>query len=293
MKKKPSILLVPPKGSRVKILPIRTWMAAILIIIVVIGFAGFFIPFESLALSAQEQNQHKNLIEQNKRLHQNIGATLRLLANLKENTVRLEAKKEQSMEIFGLPQEKHTSLVKKSKANSASMESGALLNYISEREEHISAFAYLASEGGKNLFESIPVNYPVSPSASIISRRFGTGRDPFTGKQKMHYGVDFAAEIGTPVMASAAGTVTLVEEDPIWGKRIKISHAQGYSTNYSHLGTTRIAQGRSVKRGDVIGTIGLSGLTTGPHVHYELWYKDRPLNPEEYFFPVQELAANR
>ena len=292
MKKKPSILLVPPKGSHVKVFPIRTWMVVFLVCIVTVGFAGFFIPFEGLTLSAQEQNQHKNLIEQNRRLHKNIGATLRLLANLRENTVRLEAKKEQSMDMFGLPRERHTTSIKRSKTSAAPMEPSALLNYLGEREERIFAFATLANEGGKNLFESIPVSYPVSSPASIISRRFGMGRDPFTGKQKMHFGVDFAAEIGTPVRAAASGTVTLVEEDPIWGRRVRISHAHGYSTVYAHLGTVRTAQGRSVKRGDMIGTIGLSGLTTGPHVHYELWFKDKPLNPEEYFFPMQQLAGN-
>jgi murein DD-endopeptidase MepM/ murein hydrolase activator NlpD len=166
------------------------------------------------------------------------------------------------------------------------MEPSALLSYLDERKDFILDFASKAG-GGRNLFESLPVNYPVGASESIISKRFGTGRDPFTGKDKMHYGVDFAAETGTPVRASASGTVTLVEDDPIWGKRIVVTHAQGYRTIYAHLGTVRTVQGRAVKRGDLIGTIGLSGLTTGPHVHFELWYKDRVLNPEEYFFPTQ------
>jgi len=261
----------------------------LLVLMVAIGFAGFFMPFDSLTLTAQEQNQHKNLTEQNKRLHQNIGATLRLLTTLKENTGRLEAKKEQALDLFGLPRPQGRTTPKRQKANTPAMEPTALLSYLDERENFILAFASKASEG-RNLFESLPVNYPVSVSESIISRRFGIGRDPFTGKDKMHYGVDFAAEIGTQVVASAAGTVTLVENDPIWGRRVAITHAQGYRTIYAHLGTVRAVQGRSVKRGDIIGTIGLSGLTTGPHVHFELWHQDKVLNPEEYFFKMHSAS---
>lgn len=276
---------MPPKGSNVKVFPIRPWMMILLLFMVVVGFVGFFMPFDSLTLTVQEQNQHKNLTEQNKRLHQNIGATLRLLATLRENTGRLEAKKEQALDLFGLPRPQERTPPKRQKTTTPAMEPSALLSYLDEREEFILAFAAKANQG-RNLFESLPVNYPVNASESIISRRFGTGRDPFTGKDKMHYGVDFAAEIGTPVVASAAGTVTLVENDPIWGRRIAITHTQSYRTVYAHLGTVRVTQGRSVKRGEVIGTIGLSGLTTGPHVHFELWHKDKVLNPEEYFFQL-------
>ena len=277
---------MPPKGSRVKIFPIRLWMVILLVFIIAVGFAGFFMPFDSLTITDQEQNQHKNLIEQNKQLHQNIGATLRLLTTLKENTGRLEVKKEQSQDLFGLPRSQERTPPVRQKTNAPVMEPSVLLSYLDERKNFILAFASKAGEG-RNLFESLPVNYPVGASESIISKRFGIGRDPFTGKDKMHYGVDFAAETGTPVRVSAAGTVTLVEDDPIWGKRIAVTHAQGYRTIYAHLGTVRTTQGRSVKRGDLIGTIGLSGLTTGPHVHFELWYKDKVLNPEEYFFPTQ------
>ncbi|MCL2690318.1 MAG: M23 family metallopeptidase [Chitinispirillia bacterium] len=285
MEKKSAILLVPPKGSRVKVFPIRPWMIILLILMTAIGFAGFFMPFDSLTLTVQEQNQHKNLIEQNERLHQNIGATLRLLTTLKDNTGRLEAKKEQALDLFGLPRPPQRAPVKRQKTTTPAMEPSALLSYLDEREDFILDFANRANQG-RNLFESLPVNYPVCISESIISRRFGTGRDPFTGKDKMHYGTDFAAEIGTPVRASAAGTVTLVENDPIWGRRIIITHAQGYRTVYAHLGTTRVLQGRAVRRGDIIGTIGLSGLTTGPHVHFELRHNDKVLNPEEYFFEM-------
>jgi murein DD-endopeptidase MepM/ murein hydrolase activator NlpD len=64
-----------------------------------------------------------------------------------------------------------------------------------------------------------------------------------------------------------------------------VTHGRGFKTVYAHLGSVRTTRGRTVARGEVIGTVGMSGLTTGPHLHYEIWLRDKQLNPEEYIFP--------
>ena len=76
-----------------------------------------------------------------------------------------------------------------------------------------------------------------------------------------------------------------VEKDAVWGNRIVIAHADSISTVYAHLGTVSTASGRTVKRGEVIGTIGYSGLTTGPHVHYEILKNGVAVDPESFFYP--------
>jgi murein DD-endopeptidase MepM/ murein hydrolase activator NlpD len=291
MKKKASILLVPPQGSRVKTVRVRFWMMLLVVLMVAAGVAGFFVPVERLILTTQELDQKNYLEEQNKRLHQNVGATLKLLSGLKEQTSRLESKKNQAAEIIGLPQAPPASK-QASKYNTASAKGAAeILSRLDDSEKLIVNFVNNANAGGRNLFDSIPIAYPVSRDSSIISKRFGMARDPFTDTQKPHYGTDFAAEVGTPVMATANGIVTLVENHPVWGLRVVISHGRGLSTVYAHLGVVRAAQGRPVKRGDMIGTVGMSGLTTGPHLHYEILQGDERLNPEEYFFPSQLVAS--
>ena len=157
---------------------------------------------------------------------------------------------------------------------------------LGENEETIANFAIWAGGGRGNVFDTIPVIPPVASGSYVISRRYGMDRDPFTGQQKMHYGTDFAAELGVPVNATAAGVVARVESDPLWGRRVTIAHGRSFRTVYAHLGTVRVAQGKAVKRGEEIGTVGMSGLTTGTHVHYEIWHRDRAVNPEEYLFPM-------
>ncbi|MFP4162473.1 MAG: peptidoglycan DD-metalloendopeptidase family protein [Chitinispirillaceae bacterium] len=286
--KKRTILIVPPRGTRIKAFHIRFSVVVLVFSVVLIGFAGYLIPFNSFTLNVQEQNQKKNLAKQNEKLLQNIVATLRLLNGLEKQVNRLEVKREEVKELAGVP-ETNFGAAKQKRINPAEMGPSALLFYMNEREKFITRFATAIKQ--ENLFDLIPVCRPVSSDATIVSKRFGPARDPFTGKQKMHYGVDFAGERGTAVVATASGTVSLVENDPIWGRRIVIKHGKGFKTVYAHLGITKVYRGRRVKKGDVIGTVGLSGLTTGPHLHYEVWHKDEAVNPEEYFFPETVLSG--
>ena len=296
MNNKPSIMLVPPQG-RIKNLRLSLWLAVALVIMAVVGIAGYFIPVDRLILTAQELEYKKNLEEQNERLHQNIGATLKMLSGLKEHTASLEAKKVRANEVIGLPQAapQPNKQGKQASASARAIAPAEILSRVDEREKFIAGFTDAVAKvsvGGLSLFDTIPVLHPVSGAHSVVTRRFGMSRDPFTNKQKMHYGTDFAAAAGSPVVASALGVVTLVESDPEWGRRVTISHGRGLRTVYAHLGSVRVAQGRPVRRGDEIGTVGVTGLTTGPHVHYELWRGNEQLNPEDYLFPVAVVKTN-
>jgi murein DD-endopeptidase MepM/ murein hydrolase activator NlpD len=293
MNKKPSIMLVPPQG-RIKNLRLSLWLAVALVIVAVVGMAGYFVPVNRLILTTQELEYKKTLEEQNERLHQNIGATLKMLSGLKERTASLEAKKASANEVIGLPQSApQLKRGKQASAQAQSITPVEILSRVDEQEKLIAAFAAAMAEthgGERNLFDTIPVLSPVNGSHFVVTRRFGMSRDPFTNKHKMHYGTDFAAAAGSPVVASASGVVTVVETDEEWGRRVTISHGRGLRTVYAHLGSVRSAQGRQVKRGDEIGTVGVTGMTTGPHVHYELWRGNEQINPENYLFPSAALA---
>jgi murein DD-endopeptidase MepM/ murein hydrolase activator NlpD len=283
--RKRSVLLVSPKGTRVQALGLPLWAVIVLFLMAVAGIVGYFIPLDRLIFTEQELAQKMSVVEQNERLQSNIGATLKTLSDLNERTERLEIGREKHKDIIGLPIEPIPAK-QPQKAPAAALSSSSVLRHIGESEKLIAKFAVSLNEENQNLFDAVPVTPPVAPSASAMSRKFGMGRDPFTGKQKMHYGADFAAATGTPVIATAAGVVRSVENDPIWGRRVTITHGHNFRTVYAHLGTVRVAQGRAVKRGEEIGTVGMTGLTTGPHVHYEVWRNDTPINPEEYFFPT-------
>ena len=109
--------------------------------------------------------------------------------------------------------------------------------------------------------------------------------NPFHRTIREHHGVDYLVPEGTPVFATADGTVKILsEKNSSHGKAVTISHANGYETSYSHLLDIRVKKGQKVKRGDIIALSGNSGLSFVPHLHYEVIYNDTRVDPIHYFF---------
>jgi len=288
MKKGHSVYLMPPGGSRLFRVPV--WLIVSVVLLAAAGVAGFFIPLDRMMLTDQELAQSNNLRQQNDRLSNNIGFTLKHLSALKERIGRLQSTKEQNFDAIGLP-DKPQPVKPPQKTPAVGLSPAAVLRHIGEYEKVVAGFALAVGNDRRNLFDTIPVCRPVQPSRSVTMRKFGMTLDPFTSKNKMHYGVDIAAETGTPVVATALGVVTQVDVDPIWGKRVTITHGRGFRTVYAHLGAIKAVKGKTVTRGEEIGSMGMSGLTTGIHLHYEIWRDDKQQNPEEYFFPEEITVA--
>lgn len=117
------------------------------------------------------------------------------------------------------------------------------------------------------------------PSKGWISRGFGMKYDPFTGYKRMHRGLDIANYTGTPVITTADGKVKQVQTSSDMGKLILIDHGYGFRTRYGHLSEIKVRPGQRVKRGEVIGLMGSTGYSTGPHLHYEVIRNGKFLNP--------------
>ncbi|PST89733.1 M23 family metallopeptidase [Photobacterium jeanii] len=131
------------------------------------------------------------------------------------------------------------------------------------------------------LFRMIPNG---SPTPNIrMSSGFGTRIHPVTGKRKRHNGLDFAANIGTPIYAPADGVIENVRpSNKGSGNFVKINHALGFMSTYSHMKRFNVKRGQFVRKGDLIGWTGNSGLSTGPHLHYEIRFLGRALNPKPF-----------
>lgn len=115
-----------------------------------------------------------------------------------------------------------------------------------------------------------------------LSSRFGKRKDPFTGKQAFHRGLDFSIPAGTPVRTTADGVVKTVEKQRGLGRLVKIDHGDGLLTVYGHLQRAKVKTGQHVSRGDVIALSGNSGRSTAPHLHYEVRVAGRVVNPLTY-----------
>ncbi len=117
-----------------------------------------------------------------------------------------------------------------------------------------------------------------------VSSFFGKRCDPFIHEEADHYGLDFVAPVGTEVYATGEGTVTLLNISRTgYGNELVINHSFGYSTRYAHLEKFFVSEGEWVKRGQLIGLVGNSGRSTGPHLHYEVRYEGKAVNPAFYY----------
>ena len=130
---------------------------------------------------------------------------------------------------------------------------------------------------------SIPT---IWPAKGWLTSAFGKRTDPFTGRNAFHRGIDIAASFGNPIRATADGFVSHVKREKIGGNVVIISHGGGYTTVYCHLSKFKVKPGQKVKRGDVIGLIGQTGKSLGPHLHYEVRVNGTPVNP--YYHILEE-----
>ncbi len=124
-----------------------------------------------------------------------------------------------------------------------------------------------------------------------ISRSFGMKKHPILKVRRHHDGIDFGATRGTPIYASADGVVKFVGRAGGYGKMVKLDHKYGFETRYGHMSKYVVRRGQTVKRGQKIGEVGNTGLSTAPHLHYEVLYNGKALNPSTYYFEDKELNA--
>jgi murein DD-endopeptidase MepM/ murein hydrolase activator NlpD len=120
------------------------------------------------------------------------------------------------------------------------------------------------------------------PVEGRITGSFGERVDPFNGEGAFHSGVDISTGYGSRVIAPADGVVTFADFYAGYGRMLEVEHAQGFITRYGHLSSFAVTPGQSVHRGQVIGYVGLSGRSTGPHLHYEVWLHNNPVNPYNF-----------
>jgi len=144
----------------------------------------------------------------------------------------------------------------------------------------------------KNRLAATPSIWPTQDEG-YVSSSYGHRASPFTGRRQMHTGIDIAAPRGTSILAAADGVVTFSGRMAGYGRVIVVTHGFGFKTFYGHNQKNKVRKGERVKRGQVIGTVGNSGYSTGSHLHYEVLVKDRTINPLKYIVDEGRQARAR
>ena len=176
------------------------------------------------------------------------------------------------------------------------------INYsmISIDGKNLEYFKFLTDDGyidyfnreGKNVKKSI-LKTPLD--GARLSSNFGMRKHPISGYNKMHKGVDFAAPTGTPIYAGGNGVIEFLGNNGGYGKYIRIRHNNDYKTAYAHLSKYKkgIAKGSRVNQGDIIGYVGSTGNSTGPHLHYEIIFKNKHVNPLKLKLPSGKVLEGK
>lgn len=169
--------------------------------------------------------------------------------------------------------ESHASLVREMHDRVVHLEKGSL--------DQIDGFESLLKslENQRNLLAVTPA---IRPADGWVTSHFGYRTSPFTGKREFHSGLDIANRTGTPIVATADGVVSFSGDRGAIGIVVNIDHGHGLVTRYGHLQKTLVKPGQTVRRGDIIGKLGNTGRSTGPHVHYEVRLNGLPVNPAKY-----------
>ena len=172
----------------------------------------------------------------------------------------------------------------------------ALMKRVYVNSKSLDEVSQVARESG-DMMSCVPNVPPIlpQPGTFYLSSRFGYRTDPIYGDSRRHQGQDFASTIGNPVYATGDAVVEKTTfQYRGYGNEILLDHGYGSQTRYAHLNTIEVAEGMKIHRGDRIGTVGNTGKSTGPHLHYEVIYMGGRVNPMNYMdinMPVEEYRA--
>ncbi|WP_350343662.1 peptidoglycan DD-metalloendopeptidase family protein [Proteinivorax tanatarense] len=290
--KKFTLMILPhsndkPLRFNLPILAIQ--ITGVLILLVLIGFIGFFAKYIDMAGSMSEleelrlENQEKskqleNLAEQT----QNVLEEFKQIEELQDQLKELTDYEEQEGESLKETDDERSFFT--ASRGSTSVERteislSLLSNELPSQKENMDTLVSDAEKQAKRQAHTPSIR----PTTGRVSSPFGYRNHPFTGARQFHSGVDIANSTGTPIKATANGTVVRASYNGGYGNMIIIDHGYGYTTYYAHLSEIEVRTGQKVTKGETIGQMGSTGQSTGPHLHYEVRVRGNPVNPTDYY----------
>ncbi|MFG6425197.1 M23 family metallopeptidase [Muribaculaceae bacterium Isolate-037 (Harlan)] len=268
----------------------RLWSMA-----VVLAAVLFFVVFYCFDSPTEE-----NLRAENAELKAQYGILNRRLDNTLKVMDRIKDRDDNFYRVMMQmdpmsPLQRHSGLDNEARYRELQQLSDAgLVTYLTQRMDllerqlfaQVQSFDQLRDAVGKqkDKLSHIPSVLPIKVEDYTMSSGYGYRRDPIYGSSKFHEGLDFSASIGTPVYATADGEITVAKREAGYGNCIDIDHGYNYLTRYAHLSEILVKEGSQVKRGQMIGKVGSTGKSTGPHLHYEVRFKGEAQNPVNYYF---------
>ena len=289
-----TIMVVPHSQS--KVINFQTTVFALIFgFLLFVGILSSFFYFNRRSISANMQIT--SLTEQNRAALASLDELRDENANLFQAAKRFQTSLSQSLSLLGISQGENKANTSISSSDLSSMFNSTEIANGSSREladireltSYLEGAVEPIEQVGKmlktqqNLFTEIPSINPVKNPNTHVSMPFGPNVHPLNGNWYIHKGMDFSTwRSGDPVMATANGQVVTVGFDNSFGNFVIIKHNHGIYTRYAHLSSFRVKKGQLVDQGQIIGNIGNTGISTGPHLHYEVHIGSDVVDPAKY-----------
>lgn len=271
-------------------------MAGLLLVSIIAGSAFIGYRYLSSNQFASNKINNKTLIKKVADLQTELSTVEAYLDSMVElnNTIRLYADLPQhDLSIKNLGVGGRTQMASPEKSRNAVEELDAEIAFLSTKvsvELENYKNLYTDIQKYKSRLEYIPAITPLDAKNYFISSNYGYRVDPFTQVKKFHSGIDLAANRGTPVHATGKGKVIYASYSyGGYGNLVKVDHGEGMISMYAHLNTIFVKKGDLLDRGDLVGKVGSTGRSTGPHLHYEIKIDGDPVNPAKYMWDDKPL----
>ncbi len=301
MEQRPNFIYVNPNNSKIKQITI-SFPQIILVFFILIFVIGISLKLSvNLFIKLNQNSQISQLRKKNNLLEQELSQMSQKVSFIREQINQIEDLDDQLRERLDVSpiaaDVRQVGIGGSDVLHFSSLEVGdpkiesylannqaALARLEREIKLEVESYKKLIStmERKEDSLRYLPAIKPVP--GGRLTDRFGRRRHPIFKRIMPHHGVDFSAKRGTPILAAADGYVTFTGKNGGYGLFVVINHKYGFETKYGHLQKIYVRRGQFVKRGDKIGEVGNTGLSTAPHLHYEVHYKGNAVNPENYYF---------
>jgi len=256
---------------------------------------------------------HDETAQRDRFLRENLDAMARKVGEMQAKVVRLQVVSERVAGLVGLKQADLKAMEEAAQAPMGEAPVQALgrggpyvpvsapsMDYLNELIDELSARSdqgldvYTLAESRLSERRLAAMLVPsMAPVEGPVGSGFGFRHDPFTGRAALHTGLDFPADVGTPILAAAGGVVLAAEVDAAYGLAVQVDHGNGLITRYAHTSKVLVQVGDLVKRGQAIAQVGNSGRSTGPHLHFEVLLDGVPQNPARFLASAATSAPTR
>ena len=292
-KQKFTIMLVPHSEKKVVNFRVSVFSLVFIFVIAVAVLGTFFIYTTRISGVTQQLSEKSGDLDQSER---NLDLLLDQVSNLKRASRNFEISLDKAMDTLNISGDKElqasvadgdfTSLISANETDAGVIrEISELKNLAAYLEDSVESFSKITeliiSQG--DLLVEMPTLWPIEGGDGRITNYFGPAEHPFTHTWYIHKGLDIGYGFGKPILAAANGKVIERGYEPLgFGNYFVVRHNYGFLTKYAHLGDVYVDEGDVVTQGQVVGTMGSTGLSTGPHLHFEIRIGSQVVDPEKF-----------